>query len=108
MTTKKKVSKKITKKTVQKPQEKILSEAEMLKIDNLTKSIRLGELEMLAMNQKKKIIDLEFEKDLNKKHNEYKKAFQSKAAFVELLKTKFNIDSDAFSYDPITGEIKDE
>lgn len=99
------VKKKVAKKLVEK---KCLSEVEMLKSDLLTKEMRLLELETLAITQKKKIFDLEFEKQAQKKHNEYNMARDKKTFFINELKEKYKTTKDQISYDPITGEIKDE
>lgn len=88
--------------------EKFLTELEMVKLDLMTKEIRLKELETLVINHKKKILDLEFEKEQLKKHNEYNSCKEIKSNFLKELTKKYELKSELKGFDPITGEIKDE
>lgn len=105
---KKKVAKKVTKKVEIEDGKKFLTNEEMLKIEVAQKNKSIKELELLAMKQKKKIIDLEFEKEQTLKQNEYRALKDKEKDFIGFLKKKYNILNDHFGYDHISGEIKDE
>ena len=108
--TKKKTIKKVASKVspIEEAGVKSLTQIEMLKLENMIKDMRLKELESLAITHKKKILDLEFEKEQMKKHNEYKSCKEVRSNFLKELTKKYELSSELKGFDPITGDIKDE
>ena len=107
------MNKKVTKKKVRKKSEpindgKFLSETEVLKLELLDKERIIVASQKTIMTLNKKILDLEFEKEHLKKHNEYVSTLDKKSNLVKELTDKYKLKSDLKSFDPITGEIKDE
>ena len=89
-------------------EKKHLSEVDLLKLELKDKERIIKSFEKKIMELNKKIIDLEFEKEFSKKHNEYVSTLNKKSSLVKELTNKYELSSDLNSYDPITGEIKDE
>lgn len=116
MTTGKKVTKKkpttkleeVKNDEVKEEEKPKLTELEMVTIDSLTKDIRLKELEVLVIAQKKRIMDMEFERESTKKREEYAHCKDRKSRFLAELEDKYNMDTEMKGFVPITGEIKDE
>lgn len=102
--TKKKVVKKVPKLN----EVKSLTEVEMLKIDVTVKDMRLIEVELVAMQNKKKVLDLEFASEIEKKKDAYRQLTERKLNLIKGLSEKYELKTDLTSYDPLTGEIKDE
>jgi len=106
MTTKKKTTKKLS---IVKPIDKTLTQVEMLETDILSEQMKCKSFEVLSLQQKQKILQAEIEKALQKAHTEYNALKDAKLRKIADLKVKYEINEDvALSYDPITGEIKDE
>lgn len=101
--TKKKVVKKL--KVVDAPP-KALTEAEILQIELSVKELRIVELEVIAINAKKRVADLEFNVEMDKKRKDHKILQERKSALLGRLAEKYKLDSGLNGYDPITGEIK--
>tara|TARA_R110000851_G_scaffold91621_3_gene199989 strand:- start:577 stop:921 length:345 start_codon:yes stop_codon:yes gene_type:complete len=108
--TKKKVAKKkkVEIKEVVIDAEKYLTESEMLKIDLANKEMKIVELELIAMSHKKKILDLEFDIEIGKKKVSHGSFKEKKEKLLKVLTENYELKSDLNSYDPISGEIKDE
>ena len=87
---------------------KELTEAEMLKLDLANKEMRIIELEIVAMSNKKKVMDLEFNREIEKKRAAHKALKDSKNALTQDLETKYKLKDGLKGFDPVTGEIIDE
>ena len=102
--------------------EPILTQQEMdqIEINNLNKRLRESEINKLSAETKcykleSELIRLKREKveeelvkkqkDLIEKHNLEKKRSKE---YIEILREKYSIDQDSFSYNPDTGEILKE
>ena len=100
--------KKVVKKKPVLEEVKALTEAEMLKIDLATKEQRIIELEIVAITNKKKVMDLEFNSEIEKKRNLHRQYVERKDNLIKGLEKKYNLQTGLSSYDPLTGEIRDE
>lgn len=117
----KKVTKKATKKVAKKeevevadlPTEEVegkrtaLSEVEMLVLDLHTFKVKNKEIEIVVLSQKKQLLEREIERELLRKQGELSLLKEKRSKFNEELRRVFNIETEKWGYDPITGEIKD-
>ena len=89
-------------------EKKTLTEAEMLKLEVVEKDMRITELEIIAITAKKKVMDLEFYKELELKKEKHKNLTDRKAKYSEVLAKKYELKEGLKGFDPLTGEIINE
>ena len=84
---------------------KALTEVEMLKLDLANKEMRIIELEIIAMTNKKKVMDLEFNSEIEKKRTTHKAFSDAKDRLTQGFVNKYKLEKGLKAYDPLTGEI---
>jgi len=100
-----KVVKKKTKKTV-KEEVPYLSEAEMLKIELHNERVRNLEQSIKIKNYEIEVSRLMVERNIINMLKELEIVKLKRTKFNEEIRNKFNIESEKFGYDPISGELK--
>ena len=83
---------------------KELTREEMLELDLNNKDMRIIELEIIAMTNKKKVMDLEFNSEIEKKRKAHQAFKDKKNKLTDDLCKKYKLKG-LNGYDPVTGEI---
>lgn len=87
---------------------KSLTSEEMLKLEIANKNMRIVELEVIAINNKKKVMEMEFDKELESKRKQHSDLNEKRKSYIDSLCEKYELTNGLKGFDPLTGEIKDE
>ena len=102
---------KVTKKTIKKlkktEESRALSELDMLKLSIASKEFEVAELKLANTNLQKSVLILQLDKQIITESDCKNSAFEKRKKITENIKKEFNITSEQWGYDPITGEIKE-
>lgn len=103
----KKATKKKTKKKEKVVEEfRLLSETEMLTLDNHNYKVMAYESQLEQLKRTKSAQILLLEKQMSDKLVELNKAKEERKGYNNMLKEELGISSEKWGYDPLTGEVK--
>ena len=83
-----------------------LTNEEMLKIDNFNLEVKSVELEIQSLNFKKQLLQIQIDKKIEELSNGLEFIKAKRKEFNDKIKEEFNIESETWGFDPLTGEVR--